>query len=248
MNHFITRFLSVFSALILLISFQQLPAQSTLKTHTIKRGDTLYGIARQYGISVGELKELNNLRSNTIQPGNKLIVGSSTSEEIIAPEEELTPQGRFMTYTFERRDELSEILARFKMTEDELLLLNPGIVTDALVQGSVLNVLSPPDTLLKDPYAIVENVVSSEEGIPYVRYDKDDRGNTLSSGHLYNPKAFTVAYDLAPIGSLITLVNPKNGLRVKALVNDRLNQDGIRVSDAIFDFLELKSSKLVAIQ
>jgi LysM repeat protein len=222
--------------------------QSTLKKHTIERGETLYGIARNYGISVGELKKLNNLKSNTIQPGDVLIVGSSTAQEVLAPEEELTPQGRFMTYTYKRGDRIDEILTEYKMDMDELLLLNPGLVTDALVQGSKINVLAPPDTLLNDPYAVINQQVSEESGIPFFLYADSDKGKTLSSGQLYNPEALTVAYDLVPLGSIIRLVNPTNGLKVKALVNDRLNDEGIRVSDAIVRFLELNNTQLVAVQ
>jgi LysM repeat protein len=41
--------------------------------HTVKAGETVYGIARQYGIGVDALREANDIgASNTIQPGQKL--------------------------------------------------------------------------------------------------------------------------------------------------------------------------------
>ncbi|HEY0036711.1 MAG TPA: LysM peptidoglycan-binding domain-containing protein [Longimicrobium sp.] len=41
--------------------------------HTVKAGETLYGIARQYGIGVDALREANDMgTSNTLQPGQKL--------------------------------------------------------------------------------------------------------------------------------------------------------------------------------
>ena len=40
--------------------------------HIVKRGDTLYDIARKYNTSVSSLKSLNNKRSNTIRVGQKL--------------------------------------------------------------------------------------------------------------------------------------------------------------------------------
>ncbi len=42
--------------------------------HTVKSGDTLYGIATQYGMSVSRIKYLNNLSSNKIKAGQKLKV------------------------------------------------------------------------------------------------------------------------------------------------------------------------------
>jgi anti-anti-sigma factor len=49
-----------------------------LKYHTVMRGETLFGISRKYGITIDELRRLNNLKSNqTIGVGQKLIVSSS---------------------------------------------------------------------------------------------------------------------------------------------------------------------------
>ncbi|HNP27689.1 MAG: LysM peptidoglycan-binding domain-containing protein [Nitrospira sp.] len=42
--------------------------------HTVSKGETLYRIAKEYGVSVQDLKAWNNLADNTIQVGQKLIV------------------------------------------------------------------------------------------------------------------------------------------------------------------------------
>lgn len=44
------------------------------KFHVVKKGETLYQISRKYGISVNELKDLNNLGSSDIKFGQKLKV------------------------------------------------------------------------------------------------------------------------------------------------------------------------------
>jgi LysM repeat protein len=43
--------------------------------HTVKRGETLYRISKQYGTDVKTLQELNNLPDNNIEVGQRLIVG-----------------------------------------------------------------------------------------------------------------------------------------------------------------------------
>lgn len=43
--------------------------------HVVKRGETLYRISKQHGVSVDQVKEWNNLRSNEISVGQKLVVG-----------------------------------------------------------------------------------------------------------------------------------------------------------------------------
>ncbi|MEM6269733.1 MAG: LysM peptidoglycan-binding domain-containing protein [Bacteroidota bacterium] len=75
--------------------------------HVVLQGETLYGIARTYGMDAREIKKINNLRSNEIQEGQELIVraemppnaNGGTSliqaiEEVTAGQEK-TPQDEF---------------------------------------------------------------------------------------------------------------------------------------------------------
>ena len=49
-----------------------------LKSHTVIQGETLFSISRKYGVTIDELRRLNNLKPNqTIGVGQKLIVSSS---------------------------------------------------------------------------------------------------------------------------------------------------------------------------
>ena len=43
-------------------------------SYTVKRGDTLYSIAKKYNITVDRLRQLNNLSSNNLSIGEKLII------------------------------------------------------------------------------------------------------------------------------------------------------------------------------
>ena len=41
--------------------------------HVVQKGDTLYGIAKRYGgLTIEDIKELNNLESNSLKPGTRL--------------------------------------------------------------------------------------------------------------------------------------------------------------------------------
>ena len=48
-------------------------------THTVRRGESLYSIARRYGTGVAELKRINGLSSNLIHPGQTLNVNAGSA-------------------------------------------------------------------------------------------------------------------------------------------------------------------------
>jgi membrane-bound lytic murein transglycosylase D len=48
-------------------------------TYTVRSGDVLGVIAQRHGVGVMELKEWNNLRSNNIHPGQKLVIQKSAT-------------------------------------------------------------------------------------------------------------------------------------------------------------------------
>jgi LysM repeat protein/lysophospholipase L1-like esterase len=44
------------------------------KSHTVKKGDTLYGLAAKYKVSVAQIKKANRLKSDNLQIGQKLLI------------------------------------------------------------------------------------------------------------------------------------------------------------------------------
>lgn len=56
-------------------------AQQTKQEHTVQQGETLFSISQQYGVTVGELKEWNNLESNDLNSGQVLVVVPHTNDE-----------------------------------------------------------------------------------------------------------------------------------------------------------------------
>ena len=53
-----------------------------VRYHQVRAGDTLYNIARRYGLKVEELRQLNKLAPNAVlHPGDKLVVGPGKSTQ-----------------------------------------------------------------------------------------------------------------------------------------------------------------------
>ena len=51
-------------------------------THKVVPGESLYGIARQYGLTVEELRDMNGKADNMIHPGERLLVKKSPGAEM----------------------------------------------------------------------------------------------------------------------------------------------------------------------
>ncbi|WP_078544281.1 C40 family peptidase [Litchfieldia alkalitelluris] len=104
--------------------------------YSVKSGDSLSSIARQYTMTVIELKLLNNLTSDLIHPGQTLIVkGENTSEAYPTT----TSQ-----YTVVAGDSLSAIAKRFNITVQELMGLNQ-LTSDVIFIGQTLKVSGVPN-------------------------------------------------------------------------------------------------------
>ena len=108
------------------------------EVYTVKSGDTLYGIARKYNLSVEELKKLNNLSSNNLSIGQKLIVSSSLSEQE-------------NTYTVMKGDTLYGIANKFGVSVDAIKKLN-NLTSNTLSIGKVLRI--PDSTNNKLTYTV----------------------------------------------------------------------------------------------
>lgn len=58
------------------VSVPQAQPSASDKVHLVQPGDSLWKISRQYeGLTIEKIKKLNNLKSNKIKPGQKLIIG-----------------------------------------------------------------------------------------------------------------------------------------------------------------------------
>ena len=84
--------------------------------YTVKAGDTLYGIANEYNLTVDELKNMNNLKNNNLSVGQKLLV-SGTGEDIVDGSD-------YDTYVVKNGDNLYAIARKFGTTVDKLKDIN----------------------------------------------------------------------------------------------------------------------------
>lgn len=88
-------------------------------TYRVKAGDTLSSIANQYGVSIQELQNINNLKSaNDIKIGDIVLLNDSRA---------ISYTGQKTTYTIQAGDTISSIVKKFDTTSAVLAELNPSL-------------------------------------------------------------------------------------------------------------------------
>ena len=95
-----------------------------MRNYTVKRGDTLYGISKQFDVAVETIKRVNNLTSNTITVGQVLSIPTNTTTA---------------TYTVKAGDTLYKIANQYNTTVQELIELN-NLSSNILSIGQQLKV------------------------------------------------------------------------------------------------------------
>ena len=105
-------------------------------THRVQRGEYLYSIAREYGVSVGRLRSLNDLRSDTVHPGQTLrLSGDAPAAPRAAPARPARPA----THRVRRGEHLTGIARQYDVTVRQLREWN-GLSGDVVKVGQRLRV------------------------------------------------------------------------------------------------------------
>ncbi len=92
-------------------------------SYTVKKGDSLYSIARKYDTTIDRIKKLNNLTTNLLSIGQVLLIPTDTNLET--------------TYTVQKGDSLYSIAKKYDTTVDRLKQLN-NLSSNLLSIGQIL--------------------------------------------------------------------------------------------------------------
>lgn len=117
---------------------------STNKTYTVKSGDTLYSIARTYGVTVSALAAANNITNySLIYVGQVLIIPGTT----------VTPPTTTVKYTVKSGDTLYKIATMYNTTVAKIAAANNIANVNSIYVGQVLVIpgttVTPPTTTVK---------------------------------------------------------------------------------------------------
>lgn len=107
--------------------------------YTVKSGDSLWSISRKFGVTVNELKKVNNLSSNLLSIGQNLIIpgkkNNTSSNE----------------YVVKKGDTLYGIANKYNVSVDNLKSYN-NLSTDSLSIGQIIKI--PDNKLNSNEYVV----------------------------------------------------------------------------------------------
>lgn len=131
------------------------PAEKIAKTvrhqdssiHVVKKGDTLLSISRKYSVSVGNLKEINELRSAKLRLGQKILLKKTSPDE----------------YTVQKGDTVWKIARRFDIDPQDLMK-NNDLEGDSLKPGHKILLKHKPDLSEPKTYDTLLSQATAEPG------------------------------------------------------------------------------------
>ena len=141
-----------------LLSEDILASQETAKTHLVKKGEGLTGIANKYGCSVADIKTWNGMTTNKLKPGKKLTIyvrekkpekkilvsiyqiDSAQVPPLVENQVIKTAYTGVKFYTIKKGDSLYKISRDHNTTVDEIKRLNNLGINYNLLPGKVIKV------------------------------------------------------------------------------------------------------------
>ena len=112
--------------------------KSELKTHIVKKGETVYSISKQYGISQDALVSRNPGIDTELQEGKMLIIPPVfQSNSFVEPEQNQAPSHKI--HIVKQEETIFGICKQYQITQEDLIKANPD-VANGLMAGKILRI------------------------------------------------------------------------------------------------------------
>jgi LysM repeat protein len=115
------------------------PATPTVNEYVIQKGDTFYGIAKKFGVSMKAIQDANpSVQPTKLKPGQKIVIPSAAAAPAGVATPTLSETGE-QTYVVKSGDTLSSIATKFHSTVKALRAAN-NLTTDKIYVGHKLKI------------------------------------------------------------------------------------------------------------
>ena len=107
--------------------------------HTVSKGETIYGIAKKYKVSVEELVNNNSQIGDGLKEGMKLLINQQTIPDLEAQLIEPALPDDYIIHEVREKETLYGISKMYTIGIDEIVEINPAL-SEGLKEGMLLNI------------------------------------------------------------------------------------------------------------
>ena len=206
--------------------------------YVVKKGETMYSIARRYNMTVSDMKSINKLNSDILSEGQELIVGFQEASP--TPKTEPKPEPVRTEPTKAAPVKTEPIKTAPAQQPDA----KPEVKPSAVPKAIMVNGVSPAANYDK-PTKSISPVKKGNAGKALMQVTETGVASWIQEGQVKNDKYYAL-HRSAPIGTIVKVTNRMNSQFVYVKVVGALPDTGeneniiIKVSQAV-------SSKLVAL-
>ncbi|MED2183740.1 cell wall hydrolase [Bacillus wiedmannii] len=220
------------AAAITFVCHQSTAEASTI--HTVKKNDTLWGISKQYGVSIQSIKQANNKGNDQTFIGEQLNIPGSMNSNEITVRQNAKPKpaniSRQIIYQVQQGDSLETIAKRYNVTVQSIKQIN-NTAGNKLYTGQHLKINSSISEKEKD---LMARLVTAEAGgesykgkvavakVILNRVNAKGFPNTIT-GVIYEPIKYGYAFTPVTDGRINQPASPE----AKMAVEEAISTNGI---------------------
>lgn len=197
------------------------------ETHEVQKGETVYRITKQYGITKDDLIKFNpeytNIQSNNLSIGQVLKVKEIKKTITIDKEKVLE---KFLTHTVKSKETMYSLTRFYNVSKEDLLRLNPeypDLADNKLSIGQLLKIKPIEEVSKKENYTFYKDSIETDTSInlaillPF----KADEYNSQSSKDIFEGNQLANMVTDFYLGAEIAI--------------DSIKKQGVQVNVNVFD-------------
>ena len=212
-------------------------------THSVKKGESIFNIAKQYSITAYQIRKMNNLSDNTLSTGQLLKIPTDITTEIPVVNEKVaekivkeTQKEESQIYTVNSGESIFSIAKKFNLTAYQIRTANK-LNDNTITNGQKLIIPKAPE-----PKSVAELARQDQEGETDSTSFKDpklrgapsryglsqveEKGTAVSITDAdLDASKMLVLHRTAPIGTIIKLTNPMTNRTALAKVVGKFTEN-----------------------
>jgi LysM repeat protein/ABC-type branched-subunit amino acid transport system substrate-binding protein len=219
--------------------------------HIVKKGETLYSIAKEYNIPTETLAEINQLTDLTVKENQSIFV-SKDKEAIKQHKQEAVIAAlnsgqvasgkpvKTISYEVLPKETLTSISKKYGITIDELVAYNPTLKAEGLKVGQMLTIPAAKLDKARDPAQSVSEKISPSRDCPSYTYKSTTVFNVVM---------------MLPLGGVDTSSKHANSRRIEDILEyyegtliavDSLKNSGVSLNLTVIDTKTDKEPSVIA--